>query len=91
MRKIIQDIILSERCSLNVALIVYRDHPPQEHTFAIQVNDFTDGEGIAKTNVTASVPRSGLTFKFYCEISARIIFRRRSSRSNGTRITCSCS
>ncbi|CAM4902640.1 unnamed protein product [Rotaria socialis] len=48
-----------ERYSLNVALIVYRDHPPQEHTFAIQLNDFTGGDETAKTNVTSSVPRSG--------------------------------
>ncbi|CAM4892575.1 unnamed protein product [Rotaria socialis] len=59
MRKIIEDIILSERYSLNVALIVYRNHPPQEHTFAIQLNDFTGGDETAKTNVTSSVPRSG--------------------------------
>ncbi|CAF2242984.1 unnamed protein product [Rotaria magnacalcarata] len=43
----------------DVALIVYRDQPPQEHTFAVQVNNFTDGEDTAKMNVTASVPRSG--------------------------------
>ena len=51
MRKIIQDIILSERCLLNVALILYRDHPPQDNTFVIKVHDFTDDAEEAKQRI----------------------------------------
>ncbi|CAF5220101.1 unnamed protein product, partial [Rotaria magnacalcarata] len=51
MRNIIQDIIISEKCLLNVALILYRDHPPQENTFIIKVNNFTDDVEEAKANI----------------------------------------
>lgn len=64
MRKIIQDIILSERCLLNVALILYRDHPPQDHTFVIQVNDFTDDAEEAKKNIDTAAAQGGLTHLF---------------------------
>jgi len=64
MRKIIQDIILSERCLLNVALILYRDHPPQDTTFVIQVNDFTDDAEEAKKNIDAAAAYGGLLIYF---------------------------
>jgi len=64
MRKIIQDIILSERCLLNVALILYRDHPPQDTTFVIQVNDFTDDAEEAKNNIDAAAAYGGLLIYF---------------------------
>lgn len=64
MRKIIEDIIRSERCLLNAALILYRDHPPQDHTFVIQVNDFTDDAEEAKKNIDAAYAHGGLIFKF---------------------------
>ncbi|CAF0745038.1 unnamed protein product [Rotaria sordida] len=62
MRKIIQDIIISERCLLNVALILYRDHPPQDHTFVIKVNDFTDDAEKVKKHIDAAVAQGGGDF-----------------------------
>jgi len=64
MRKIIQDIILSERCLLNVALILYRDHPPQDTSFVIQVNNFTDDAEEAKNNIDAASAFGGLFIYF---------------------------
>jgi hypothetical protein len=64
MRKIIEDIILSERCLLNVALILYRDHPPQDNTFIIKVNDFTDDAEEAKKNIDTAVAFGGLIIHF---------------------------
>ncbi|CAF3601678.1 unnamed protein product [Rotaria sp. Silwood1] len=59
MRNIIQDIIISERCLLNVALILYRDHPPQDNTFIIQVNDFTNDAEQAKANIDLASASGG--------------------------------
>ncbi len=64
MRKIIEDIILSERCLLNVALILYRDHPPQDNTFIIRVNDFTDDANEAKKNIDAAAALGGWIIHF---------------------------
>jgi hypothetical protein len=71
MCKIIQDIILSERCLLNVALILYRDHPPQDSTFVIKVNDFTDDAEEAKKNIDGATASGGLIISFIsdCDIS----------------------
>ncbi len=74
MRKIIEDIITSERCLLNVALILYRDHPPQENTFVIQVNDFTNDAEQAKTNIDSASAHGGLISLSKVIINA-IIFR----------------
>ncbi len=60
MRTIIQDIITSEQCSLNVALILYRDHPPQDMTFVIQVNDFTNDVEQTKANINSASASGGL-------------------------------
>lgn len=62
MRKIIEDIILSERCLLNVALILYRDHPPQDRTFVIKVHHFTDDAEEAKKNIDAAQACGGWIF-----------------------------
>ncbi|CAF0921793.1 unnamed protein product [Adineta steineri] len=59
MRKIIEDIIKSEHCLLNTALILYRDHPPQDSTFVIKVHDFTDDAEEAKTNIDAAAAYGG--------------------------------
>lgn len=54
MRKIIEDIISSEQCLLKVGLILYRDHPPQDKIFFMEVTDFTDGEEIVKKHLETS-------------------------------------
>lgn len=62
MRTIIQDIVISEKCSLNVALILYRDHPPQDRTFVIQVKDFTNDVKQAEKNIDSASASGGLHF-----------------------------
>ena len=62
MKNIIQDIIISEKCLLNVALILYRDHPPQDSSFIIKVHDFTDDSEEAKKNIDGASASGGLFF-----------------------------
>ncbi|CAF1392948.1 unnamed protein product, partial [Didymodactylos carnosus] len=59
MINIIDEIVRSERCLLNVALILYRDHPPQEMSFIIQVNDFTDDKDQAKSFIDSASAAGG--------------------------------
>jgi hypothetical protein len=61
MKSIIHDIVTSEKCLLNVALILYRDHPPQEHSFVTQVFDFTDDAEKAKANIDTASASGGST------------------------------
>lgn len=62
MKNIIQDIIISEKCLLNVALILYRDHPPQDSSFIIKVHDFTDDAEEAKKRIDGASASGGLFF-----------------------------
>jgi len=41
-RKITEEIVVKEKVDLRLALVEYRDHPPQESTFVTNVLDFTD-------------------------------------------------
>ena len=59
MLAIISDIIRSEKCLLNVALILYRDHPPQDSTFITKVHDFTDNNIQADTNISGASASGG--------------------------------
>ncbi|CAF1227665.1 unnamed protein product [Rotaria sordida] len=40
-RSIVEEIVTSEKSDIHLALVEYRDHPPQEHTFVTRVHDFT--------------------------------------------------
>ncbi|CAF4115483.1 unnamed protein product, partial [Rotaria magnacalcarata] len=40
-RAIVEEIVTSEKSDIHLALVEYRDHPPQENTFVIRVHDFT--------------------------------------------------
>lgn len=40
-RKIVEDIVANEESDIRLALIEYRDHPPQDSTFVTRVHDFT--------------------------------------------------
>ncbi|EMS16381.1 elongation factor-2 kinase [Entamoeba histolytica HM-3:IMSS] len=40
--KIINTIIQSEKCDVRFALVEYKDHPPQDSSFAFRLTDFTD-------------------------------------------------
>ncbi|CAF2748459.1 unnamed protein product [Rotaria sp. Silwood2] len=40
-RSIVEEIVTSEKSDIHLALVEYRDHPPQEATFVTRVHDFT--------------------------------------------------
>lgn len=40
-RFIVEEIVTSEKSDIRLALVEYRDHPPQDDTFVIRVHDFT--------------------------------------------------
>ena len=40
-RAIVEDIVSKEKADVRLALIEYRDHPPQDSSFITRVNDFT--------------------------------------------------
>jgi hypothetical protein len=54
-----EDIVKSEKCALRIALVNYRDHPPQENTYITQINDFTDDMVLAKLYVTQTQASGG--------------------------------
>ena len=45
-RKIVEEIVASEKSDVRLALVEYRDHPPQDKSFVTRTHDFT---GSAKT------------------------------------------
>ena len=40
-RKIVEEIVASENSDVRLALVEYRDHPPQDRTFVTRIHDFT--------------------------------------------------
>ncbi|CAF0816677.1 unnamed protein product [Adineta ricciae] len=40
-RAIVEEIVVSEKSDIHLALIEYRDHPPQDQTFVTRTHDFT--------------------------------------------------
>lgn len=40
-RDIVETIVASEKSNVNLALVEYRDHPPQDSTFVTRAHDFT--------------------------------------------------
>ncbi|XP_045171781.2 uncharacterized protein LOC123533890 [Mercenaria mercenaria] len=40
-RKIVEEIVASEKSDVRLALVEYRDHPPQDSTFVTRCHDFT--------------------------------------------------
>ncbi|KAJ8309002.1 hypothetical protein KUTeg_013876 [Tegillarca granosa] len=41
-RKIVEEIVSSEKSDVQLSLIEYRDHPPQDSTFVTRTHDFTN-------------------------------------------------
>ena len=61
--KISDEIIRSEKCRLRIALVEYRDHPPEDRTFVTKVNNFTDDIGVAKKFISnASAQGGGIAY-----------------------------
>ncbi len=40
-RRIVEEIVSKEQADIHLALVEYRDHPPQEKTYVTRVSDFT--------------------------------------------------
>ncbi|CAF1102017.1 unnamed protein product, partial [Didymodactylos carnosus] len=40
-RSIVEEIVISEKSDIRLALVEYRDHPPQDTSFVTRVHDFT--------------------------------------------------
>ena len=40
-RRIVEEIVASEKSDVRLALVEYRDHPPQDRTFVTRTHDFT--------------------------------------------------
>ncbi|XP_048735686.2 uncharacterized protein LOC125651138 [Ostrea edulis] len=47
-RNIVEGIVAAEKSDVRLALVEYRDHPPQESTFVTRVHDFTPSVGTMK-------------------------------------------
>ncbi|EDR25974.1 hypothetical protein, conserved, partial [Entamoeba dispar SAW760] len=57
--KIISTIIQSEKCDVRFALVEYRDHPPQDNSFAFRLTDFTDSMKAIKEAVNRMNAKGG--------------------------------
>jgi hypothetical protein len=58
-RKIVEDIVSAEKSDVRLALVEYRDHPPQETTYVTQVHDFTGSVGTMKKWLDACSAQGG--------------------------------
>ena len=47
-RKIVEEIVSSEKSDVRLALVEYRDHPPQDSTFVTRCHDFTHSPKVMK-------------------------------------------
>lgn len=47
--KIVTEVVASEKCDVRLALVEYRDHPPEDLSFITKKHDFTDSSRIMKT------------------------------------------
>ncbi|CAC5418517.1 unnamed protein product [Mytilus coruscus] len=48
-REIVETIVASEKSNVHLALVEYRDHPPQDATFVTRTHDFTSSVSQMKT------------------------------------------
>lgn len=47
-RKIVEEIVASEKSDVRLSLIEYRDHPPQDSSFVTRCHDFTESPNMMK-------------------------------------------
>merc|ERR1719228_3201403 len=59
MNAIVQKLVAFEKTDLRFALVEYRDHPPQDHTFITRVSQFTKSMSTMKKNVDKMKPHGG--------------------------------
>lgn len=58
-RKIVEDIVAAEKSDVRLALVEYRDHPPQDASFVTRVHDFTPSIGKMKEWLDACSAQGG--------------------------------
>ena len=58
-RRIVEEIVAKEKSDVHLALIEYRDHPPQESSFVTRVHDFTASVKKMKTWLEAASASGG--------------------------------
>lgn len=58
-RKIVEDIVAAEKSDVRLALVEYRDHPPQDTSFVTRVHDFTPSIGKMKEWLDACSAQGG--------------------------------
>lgn len=56
---ICEEIIRSEKCSLRIGLVNYRDHPPQDTSYITQINQFTDNIATIKDTLINTKAQGG--------------------------------
>ncbi|VDH94806.1 blast:Alpha-protein kinase vwkA [Mytilus galloprovincialis] len=58
-REIVETIVASEKSNVHLALVEYRDHPPQDATFVTRTHDFTSSVSQMKTWLDACSAQGG--------------------------------
>ena len=58
-KAIAEDIVRLEKVNLNLALVEYRDHPPQEKTFVTRVFNFTSSVQAMKARLDSCSAEGG--------------------------------
>ncbi|KAH3859160.1 uncharacterized protein LOC127871799 [Dreissena polymorpha] len=58
-RKIVEEIVASEKGDVRLALVNYRDHPPQDTSYVTQVHDFTSSPGTMKGWLESTTAEGG--------------------------------
>ena len=72
-KAIAEDIVRLEKVSLNLALVEYRDHPPQEKTFVTRVLNFTSSVQAMKARLD-SCSADGGPRQLACLLSDTLCF-----------------
>ena len=60
-----QEIVNLEKSDIKLALVEYRDHPPQDTTFVVRVHDFTESVKEMKGWLEQCRAQGGMEMKIY--------------------------
>ncbi|ELP86207.1 hypothetical protein EIN_502790 [Entamoeba invadens IP1] len=81
---IITSINQSEKCDVQFALVEYRDHPPEDSSFATRLTDFTSSIKEIKTAVSQMSPNGGgdgpESVTCALDVASRLNYRKESSK-----------
>ena len=71
-----EEIVSLEKSDIKLALVEYRDHPPQDTTFVVRVHDFTESVKEMKGWLEQCKAQGGREMKIYkLNYSKNIIFK----------------